>query len=435
MRNLLYLFIFFSLLSLHSCVQDEEEIFEKPAAERLSEVLQTYRDLLTSAENGWIMEYYPKGDCSYGGYTLLLSFTEDGVNIVSEISQVPVGSLYSLKEDMGPVLSFDTYNEIFHFFSDPAIPGLEGLGYEGDYEFIFMGQEKETILLKGKKTGNNFRMYPVPAGKSWKEVFDELNKIIRISTPPQEQCYALNIEDIPVLLTRTGRALSTETGGRNFEIDYVEGRDTLTVNAPFCYTTTGIKLYQPIEIGGNRMQSFDWSEIEQTLICTDDNVNARITFAPMKLNQKYVYTSKEWSFNTSIMSLPFREKWDAANAMVQSSQDLRIYEAYLTYNAEIEGQFLHVVLTDNSYLYECLLIVYFKAVKWTEDQVEIEFSGYGDDNGIVFYNNGGDAILEMLNGKYSISCNDPENPESFMFQAVDERDMWFQLSTQKVYNL
>ena len=435
MKKLPYLLIFGFLLGLQSCVQDEEDIFNKPAAERLSEALQAYQKILTAPENGWVMEYYPKGDCSYGGYTVLLSFTEEDVTVASEISSRSAKSLYSLKEDMGPVLSFDTYNEIFHFFSDPAIPGLPGLGYEGDYEFIFMGQENNELILKGKKTGNTFRMHPLSKNQSWEQTLNDLKSIIRTITPPDYYGYGLTVENTEIFLTQTGRALTTEPNGRNFEIDYIEGKDTLTINAPFIYTTSGIKLYQPIQIGGKTLQYFDWSEIERTLVCSDNDVNARITFDPMPLNKKFCYTKEEWYFHTGIMSSPFREKWKEAGELVQSGQGLRIYQAYLSYNAELEAQILNVVLTDGYNLYECLLLIYCRPVKWTDDQLEIEFTGKVDDNGNAFYNSGGEAILQMLNGKYTVTCDNPSKPAVIMFKSTDKQDVWFQLSLEKVYNL
>lgn len=133
---------------------------------------------------------------------------------------------------MGPVLSFDTYNEIFHFFSDPAIPGLPGLGYEGDYEFIFMGQENNELILKGKKTGNTFRMHPLSKNQSWEQTLNDLKSIIRTITPPDYYGYGLTVENTEIFLTQTGRALTTEPNGRNFEIDYIEGKDTRQSTPP-----------------------------------------------------------------------------------------------------------------------------------------------------------------------------------------------------------
>lgn len=50
-----------------------------------------------------------------------------------------VASTYVLKQSAGPVLSFDTHNEIMHFFSDPHNPG--GIGSDGK------GMEETLSLL------------------------------------------------------------------------------------------------------------------------------------------------------------------------------------------------------------------------------------------------------------------------------------------------
>ena len=79
MRNTIYIVIFLFSFCLQACVEDEKDIFDKPSTERLSEALKQYQKILTEVPNGWLMEYYPKGDCAYGGYIILLSFTEEEV--------------------------------------------------------------------------------------------------------------------------------------------------------------------------------------------------------------------------------------------------------------------------------------------------------------------------------------------------------------------
>lgn len=430
MRNLLYVLIFLFSLCFQACVEDEKDIFDTPSTERLSETLKKYQQILTEVPNGWIMEYYPKGNCAYGGYLILLSFTEEEVAMSSETNPTPVSSLYSLKGDTGPVLSFDTYNEVFHFFSDPQVPGLEGLGYEGDYEFVIMGQEKDELILEGKKTGNTIRMKPLPADQSWNETLASIQHIIQVTTPPEGCCYSMEVDGNPVLIERKGRALLPETGGRTLELDYVNGSDTLTLNVPFIYTTTGIKFYQPVQIGGKEIQYFDWSEIERNLQCTDNNVDARISTIPMSPNKKYAYSTLNWYLTLKVISSPFLTRWLNANQILKDQQGLSLYKIFLSYDAEYEGQFLEVDLTDGYNIYACLLLMYVKPVKWTEDEIDISFSGLVDDNGNAFYGNGGKEIVEMMSGRYSLTGNPSDNPTSFFFQKTDGSDVWFELSIE-----
>lgn len=430
MRNITYLIIFLFSLCLQACVEDEKDIFDKPSTERLSEALKKYQKLLTGVPNGWIMEYYPKGDCAYGGYIILLSFTEEEVIMSSETNPTPVSSLYSLKGDTGPVLSFDTYNQIFHFFSDPQVPGLEGLGYEGDYEFVIMGQEKDELILEGKKTGNTMRMRPLPANQSWEEVLASIRHMIQVTTPPTGFSYTMEMEGKPVLIERKGRALLPETGGRTLELDYVNGSDTLTLNVPFTYTTTGIKFAHPVHIAGKEIQFFNWSEIERRLQCTDNDVNAWISTAPMPLNKKYAYSTSNWYLTLKIISYPFLTLWQNANQMLNDQQGLSLYKIFLSYNTEFEGQFLEVDLTDGYRVYACLLLMYAKPVKWTENEIDISFSGKVDDNGNAFYNSGGKEIVEMMSGRYALTGTPADNPTAFFFQKTDGSDVWFELISE-----
>ena len=84
-------------------------------------------------------------------------------------------SMYQIKGDMGPILSFDTYNHILHQFSDP---NPDGLGYEGDYEFIILNVAKDKIELKGKKNGTKMQMIPLPNDMTWESYSSKLDKMI-----------------------------------------------------------------------------------------------------------------------------------------------------------------------------------------------------------------------------------------------------------------
>jgi hypothetical protein len=57
-------------------------------------------------------------------------------------------STWAVKSDYGPILTFDTYNDVFHAFSDPQ---ENGAGLLGDYEFLILKATPDLVLLKGKK--------------------------------------------------------------------------------------------------------------------------------------------------------------------------------------------------------------------------------------------------------------------------------------------
>lgn len=156
--------------ALTACSNDSDEIFDQSAAERLEQYKKEYSDVLTADGGLWTMEYF--SNTEEPGYVFVMKFDKNGsvqisANhkwIGSEFRQET--SLWKMIADNGPVLSFNSYNNLFHIFSDPAdIVGPDaptgefgdinetGYGHEGDYEFQVMevADEGKTVRLLGKK--------------------------------------------------------------------------------------------------------------------------------------------------------------------------------------------------------------------------------------------------------------------------------------------
>lgn len=96
---------------LTSCLFDEEDLFDKSASERIEAAKQEAKTVLESAENGWHVRYFPSPTQEFGGYNLFFKFSEGSVTVASEIESNPSiteTSLYSLGEDLGVTLNFDT---------------------------------------------------------------------------------------------------------------------------------------------------------------------------------------------------------------------------------------------------------------------------------------------------------------------------------------
>ena len=139
-----------------ACSRDEESLFEKPAAIRAQEAIENAFDVLTSHENGWEMAYFPNLETSAKGYNMVVKFNKNGNVSVSAKNATTTAnkivtdtaSTWAVKSDYGPILTFDTYNDVFHAFSDPK---GDGAGLLGDYEFLILKATPELVLLKGKK--------------------------------------------------------------------------------------------------------------------------------------------------------------------------------------------------------------------------------------------------------------------------------------------
>ena len=139
-----------------ACSRDEESLFDKSAAERAQEAIETAFDVLTSNEAGWEVAYFPNLETSSKGYNMVWKFNANGkVSATAKNSTTTMNkimtdsaSTWAVKSDYGPILTFDTYNKVIHAFSDPQ---ENGAGLLGDYEFLILKATPEVVILKGKK--------------------------------------------------------------------------------------------------------------------------------------------------------------------------------------------------------------------------------------------------------------------------------------------
>lgn len=180
MKKLYAISFLFVLLAFGSCSPEQDDLFDKTAAERIDAAIKEDLAVLRGATNGWMMEYYPSKSKLYGGYTILISFGEDGKASVScdlfEQDKV-TKSEYEVKQSTGPMLTFSTYNDVFHFFSEPSNflgIGEEGDGMGGDYEFLILSCTPEQVVLKGKKTETKMIMTPMPENKTWVQYLSDV---------------------------------------------------------------------------------------------------------------------------------------------------------------------------------------------------------------------------------------------------------------------
>ena len=121
-------FALVALLAITSCKNEIDDVFDQPSAERISAELQKTKEVLTSAKNGWCLEFFGKRDL--GGYNILLKFdANNNVTAASELTEdvnETATSHYALTQSKGAILSFDTYNSIYHKFAAP-VPDNDGM--------------------------------------------------------------------------------------------------------------------------------------------------------------------------------------------------------------------------------------------------------------------------------------------------------------------
>lgn len=247
----LYMMCVLVAAMVQACTNEVDDLFDTPASERVNEDIKACRELLISSEYGWKLDYYPSNNQAYGGFAMTVKFDNHGVTAASEISSdvsETYSSLYSMKADRGTTLNFDTYNPILHYFADPDLNAGGGLGkgYEGDYEFIIMSHDADEIVLSGKKTRNVMRMTRLtePSENYLKSV---------VATREEVEDGLIGALGFQGTVSGTNASF-TILSSRRMTMQSGETLETV----PYMYTSTGIRFYQPVEIGGKEVASLEW---------------------------------------------------------------------------------------------------------------------------------------------------------------------------------
>ena len=285
--------------SLASCNHEEADIFDQNAAHRTEEARKMYKEILLDKGGKWQMEYFTTEE--EHGYVYLFTFRNDGTVTISgnneyitkltnSDSNVPSygseTSMWTILSDNGPVLSFNSYNTIFHLFATPEdIPGTErdeqGYGHSGDYEFDLMKFSNDTLYLEGKKNGAEIIMTRIAP-----EIDDEtyLNEVVALA----DSFFNAKVPAVYVNLPGGYRHVVLD-GATQLPKFYPETGDYITeyVGRNAIITHDGFTLGKPLtlrdSIDGNdyTIQHFIRQK-DGSLLCTDDN---RITITADALNK------------------------------------------------------------------------------------------------------------------------------------------------------
>ena len=265
-------YIVFTVLPLlaTSCLIQEKDLFDETAAERMDSFLTEYKEILESDESGWLFEYYPEANQSFGGYAYILSFKEGEVTAYFQLADAekePVTSAYRLTTDDGPILSFDSYNENLHFFANPSASDYQG--YQGDYEYNILGKSDDgtEIYIKGRRSGNRLTLKKFEGSSP----ADYLAKISEISQAMKAPAYTLTAGDVTSDCSISGNIFEYTDGGTAGQCAY-------------CYTDTGIRFYTPVEIGGQIYTELSYSN--ESLVSSDGQITIALVFPPV--NRQFV---------------------------------------------------------------------------------------------------------------------------------------------------
>lgn len=402
-----------------SCDREEDDIWSQSSAERLEQAQSDDRKILCSAPNGWQMLYFCNGQEQ--GYNFLMKFDEHGgVTIATRNpntsnAYAEEASMYDVLADDGPVLSFSTYNTLFHRYADPDpehTQGSDGIGSGGDYEFNIMTIADTMIYLHGKKTKIDIYMYPLEEGKDWQEYFSDL--------------YALRDSMFHPSVTRVWLTLAD---GSRYSIDNAysqlmsfvpEGGDSITqtVTVPYVMTETGFRLMEAFPNDSadvDHVQEFRFDESGRYLIGDDATANGSIatikSAAPASVFQS---ASTIWYFDANAFTGAFAAEYDK---LITEFEDF--FNGYHLYNIgfRVLGNRNCFMLKFGPTLASSREAYFYYDLVTEGDNVSFVFSGECDNNGVAASRCAevGEFIDMIGTNAYAIETYSDVNPKRLTF--------------------
>lgn len=387
-------------VALTGCIRTEDEIFDLSAAQRIEQAVQTYAKRLPAQGGVWAIELYPTNSYeidryevlpSYEvrsvtdgydglGYLVMAQFNEDGTvrvgmsnaftNMVYEegnsrffegekylnypTKYEEYTSLWEFNKDMGPVLTFSTYNDCLHTFCTPnssditlnndvdqtklpkdvnskATPSYRyeakaGLGIGGDYEFVVTSLEEGAThgMLRGKKARTYNRITRLPEATDFESYImdvtnfreglfptDALNGVVlrvgsrryRVSNICSTMAAMYPWGGDPVTELEYHSYLITKLNGKyylRFRSAIGKGNET---EQEFVYNPAD-GLFHGVSNPENRIEGLSGAVFmtEQTQLFTNENLNRNewvlYTTSPMSASFKNVLTTFEQGFKS-----------------------------------------------------------------------------------------------------------------------------------------
>lgn len=324
---------------LVSCRTRVDDLFDLTASQRLAESMKECRENLQGSENGWMIHYFPSADREFGGTSFTAVFDEEGyVTMTGEIALEVTGdinetkrSLYSLKTSSSVVLSFDTYNDYLHYYSDPDPHG--GNQFGGDFEFIYLRGNSSEMFFRGNKTGNTYYFRAIPSGET---ITSYLQEILDMKAASEDVIYAsyfakygeLEITKYAVDPQGMNRLSYIPDESKPYEVEY----------EAFAFTPTGIRFHDQISFGGDvKAQTFDWDADAGKYVAIDavgtDFPSAVVMEG--RLSDTYVpYTEYlgNWTLRCSSGNFSVRLEQNVENKSYTMKGLLADYDVIVNYN-------------------------------------------------------------------------------------------------------
>ena len=428
------------LAAFGGCTHEEDDIFSESAAERLNAASALYSSRLMAQPNGWAMQLYPttEDEAPYGnGYLMLLRFNDD-YSVLAAMNNSLTGDVYvedssawEVITDDGPVLTFNTHNDVIHIFSDPddvasTDDDETGTGIGGDYEFIIVDAPEDAsyMMLKGKKRATYNLLTPVEEGVEYEsyllDVKNFQNKMFSSDAPTVNY---IHFGDSVYVM---------EDANDGIPNIYPLGTDAVLNESfnPFLMTKRGDDYYlrfrDEFEVGDVTVQEFMYVEDDDIFLGTDDESAYICGYDPLEFFDS-IFTAGQTltlSKSSSDMSEEFKTVYDNLTSDFKSSASMTLSNIKFT---TYQGGYV-------------ITVSYKSGSKTSTTRYSIDYSSDGEGATIQYTTcetaaqnvlntvTALQTLLDTLSRKFIVSAATTVfDLSTLKFTAADDEDIWFVL--------
>lgn len=270
--------------TLVSCSPETENVFGDSPAVRQQQACSQYYQILEGNDYGWAVDFYPSS-LEYGGIAYTARFFDGQVTLACEqaIDNRSVSGRYAVGQEVtsdyrivngrGVMLTFDTYNALLHYWSQPS--GTDFDGYASDYEFTFVSACADSVVLRGVKHGNLLRMYPLQQSAS-----DYITEVLAMRARLADTTRKRIVVD--------GATIPATVMENHMEYTL----DGTYRDMPYVYTSKGLRFYQPVVINGVSAIEVRLDEATQSLQSPDGRMLLPV---PTAL-ERFCGATTQWHF-------------------------------------------------------------------------------------------------------------------------------------------
>lgn len=399
---------------LVACSPRVDDVFDDTAMVRLEKRRADLKNQFINAPNGWVMQYFAQSDptssdsVKHRGYTFLMQFWNDGTVTIGAKMNGKYNtetSMWDVISDNSSVLTFNTFNKIFHYYSNPdpelGLWGADGEGVGGDYEFMVLeynGNENYQ-LLKGKKRSCYIRMYPLASGVDWEEYLGKLDAMDKY----------IFAEPFPLDLFGGNRHLTLYNGHTHEFRAFNYGVDTLGGGAYYgmIITENGLRLHDDDMLGIPVQRAEFRLNANKTRLVSVLNPNVYITIDGVSI---LASASSVWRFPNGINAAI-----DAAEQKVNDSISIKVPNSYIAsygWKKADDGRYeLYIYYSLRGKAATNYDIYYFTAKQAGNHSLTLTYDS-PSPNRSNLKGYGAEDVVRLFNGTYEIELTQPFKPSA-----------------------